>query len=77
MPPSQLRSRINQTYPALSALQSDIDAFEASDIIAEAADAAEAVVDPNAPIVQVVNKIVTQALRTGVRRPRRAGGDSE
>jgi type IV pilus assembly protein PilB len=63
VPRSQLQSRINQTYPALSALQSDIDAFRASDIVAGATDSADAVVDPNAPIVQVVNKIVTQALR--------------
>ncbi len=63
VPPSQLRGRVNQTYPALSALSSDIEAFHASDIVADAADSIEVVADPNAPIVQVVNKIVTQALR--------------
>jgi type IV pilus assembly protein PilB len=61
--PSLIRSRVNQVYPALSALGDDIEAFRASDVIAEAADTTEVVVDPNAPIVQVVNKIVTQALR--------------
>lgn len=62
--PSQLRTRVSQTYPALHAVQIDIEAFQASE---EAADllveTAETVVDPNAPVVQVVNKIVTQALR--------------
>ena len=61
--PSLLRNRVNQTYPALSMMQFDIDAFQASDIATEVLDVADQVVDPNAPIVQVVNKIVTQALR--------------
>jgi len=61
--PSLLRSRVNRAYPALSAMQFDIDAFEASDIAGDMVDVADQVVDPNAPIVQVVNKIVTQALR--------------
>jgi type IV pilus assembly protein PilB len=62
-PPTLLRNRINQTYPALSAVATDIDAFRASDALLDQAEATETVVDPNAPIVQVVNKIVTQALR--------------
>jgi type IV pilus assembly protein PilB len=61
--PTLLRNRINQTYPALSAVGTDIDAFRASDVLFDTADTTEKVVDPNAPIVQVVNKIVTQALR--------------
>jgi type IV pilus assembly protein PilB len=62
-PPTLLRNRVNQTYPALSAVGTDIDAFRASDVLLDLADPTETVVDPNAPIVQVVNKIVTQALR--------------
>jgi type IV pilus assembly protein PilB len=61
--PSMLRARVNQTYPVLSAVQSDIEAFQASEEALEPLDTTEVVVDPNAPIVQVVNKIVTQALR--------------
>ncbi len=61
--PSLLRNRVNQAYPALSAVGIDIDAFRASDVVLDATDTIESVVDPNAPIVQVVNKIVTQALR--------------
>src|SRR5262249_47306592 len=61
--PSLLRTRVNQTYPVLSAVQGDIAAFQASEEALEPADTNEVVVDVNAPIVQVVNKIVTQALR--------------
>ncbi len=62
-PPTLLRNRVNQTYPALSAVHTDIAAFRASDVLLDPVDTAETVVDPHAPIVQVVNKIVTQALR--------------
>jgi type IV pilus assembly protein PilB len=61
--PTMLRARVNQAYPALSAVGTDIAAFQASEIALEPADSPAAVVDPHAPIVQVVNKIVTQALR--------------
>src|SRR5262249_13017345 len=62
--PSQLRSRVNQAYPALSHVAGDIEAFNASDVLVETApDADDISVDLNAPVVQVVNKIVTQALR--------------
>ena len=62
-PPTLLRSRVNQTYRALSAVNSDIEAFRANEIALEPIDTPDVVVDPHAPIVQVVNKIVTQALR--------------
>jgi type IV pilus assembly protein PilB len=62
-PPTLLRNRVNQTYPALSAVSSDIEAFRASDVLFDPVETIERVVDPHAPIVQVVNKIVTQALR--------------
>jgi type IV pilus assembly protein PilB len=62
-PPTLLRSRVNQTYRALSAVHSDIEAFKASEADLGTVEVAEVVVDPHAPIVQVVNKIVTQALR--------------
>ncbi len=62
-PPTLLRNRVNQTYPALSAVSTDIEAFRASDVLFDPVETIEKVVDPHAPIVQVVNKIVTQALR--------------
>src|SRR5207247_2949833 len=61
--PTQLRNRVNQSYSALSAVTTDIDAFRASDLIVEASATIDEVVDLHAPIVQIVNKIVTQALR--------------
>jgi type IV pilus assembly protein PilB len=61
--PTRLRNRVHQTYPALSAVATDIEAFHASEVLLETTETVETVVDPNAPIVQVVNKIVTQALR--------------
>ena len=61
--PAQLRNRVNQTYSALSAVGIDIEAFRAGDLTTEIAGTIETVVDADAPIVQVVNKIVTQALR--------------
>jgi type IV pilus assembly protein PilB len=61
--PSQLRNRVNQTYSALSAVNSDIEAFQATDVSAEPTTTIDQVVEAHAPVVQVVNKIVTQALR--------------
>jgi type IV pilus assembly protein PilB len=61
--PSHLRNRINQVYRATHAVQHDIDAFRASDQFTEAAAAFVEHQDDDAPIVQVVNKIVVQALR--------------
>ncbi len=62
--PTQLRSLVNQTYRALSAVQTDIDAFRVSEKAAELDPAAvDAFADADAPIVQVVDKILTQALR--------------
>ena len=65
--PSHLRTRVNQTYRALSAVTTDIAAFNASDVSRSStprrSSAAAAAIVDDAPIVQVVNKIVTQALR--------------
>jgi type IV pilus assembly protein PilB len=62
--PSQLRSRVNRTYSALSAVTGDIEAFQATEAtVAEPTSTIDEVVDSHAPIIQVVNKIVTQALR--------------
>jgi type IV pilus assembly protein PilB len=61
--PSQLRSRVNRTYSALSAVTGDIEAFQATDIAPESTATIDDLADAHAPIVQVVNKIVTQALR--------------
>jgi len=61
--PSHLRNRVNQTYRALSAVQADIDAFHSSNHVTDSATALAEIADHDAPIVQVVNKLVTQALR--------------
>ncbi len=63
--PAQLRNRVNMTYRALSAVNTDIEAFRASDVVSleTSMPTTDVVVDAHAPIVQVVNKIVTQALR--------------
>jgi type IV pilus assembly protein PilB len=63
--PAQLRNRVNMTYRALSAVHNDIEAFRASDVLAPeiSMPTTDVIVDAHAPIVQVVNKIVTQALR--------------
>ncbi|MDQ1477379.1 MAG: type pilus assembly protein PilB, partial [Actinomycetota bacterium] len=61
--PTQLRTRVNRTYSALSAVTTDIEAFQATELAVEHTSTIEAIVDSHAPIVQVVNKIVTQALR--------------
>src|SRR5262249_35096401 len=60
--PTQLRNRVNQTYSALSAVSSDIEAFQATDIVLEPTGTIDEAVDSHAPVVQIVNKIVTQAL---------------
>jgi len=64
--PTHLRKRINQTYSALSGVVDDVEAFRASDTAPSGTTETplgEALVDAHAPIVQVVNKIITQALR--------------
>ena len=61
--PAQLRNRVNQTYSALSAVSTDIEAFRPATSCSSTPGTIETVVDSHAPIVQVVNKIVTQALR--------------
>ena len=63
--PSHVRSRVNQTYRALSDVNTHIAAFAVSDAAAELAAAVESIgtLDDDAPIIQVVNKILTQALR--------------
>ncbi len=61
--PSHLRNRVNQTYRALSEVQTDIDAFRSSARTTDELTVADDATDQDAPIVQVVNKIVTQALR--------------
>jgi type IV pilus assembly protein PilB len=62
--PSLLQSRVHETYPALGAVGGDIEAFRANDLTLEAElDQPDATVDASGPVVEVVNKIVTQALR--------------
>src|SRR6478609_11762000 len=66
--PSHVRTRVNQTYRALSELDTHIADFAESDTAAELAAAgaeagAAAALADDAPVIQVVNKILTQALR--------------
>ncbi len=63
--PSFLRARLNQSYRALSAVDIDVDAFAISDVAnaAELVDTINVSVDDDAPVVAVVTKILTQALR--------------
>jgi type IV pilus assembly protein PilB len=61
--PSHLRHRVNETYRALSQVQTDIEAFQSTARAVEDLVVSDEIADQDAPIVQVVNKIVTQALR--------------
>jgi type IV pilus assembly protein PilB len=62
--PSQLRNRVNQLYRALATVDNDIEAYRASDAASQAAlSVTDLVDDADAPVIQLVNKIVTQALR--------------
>jgi type IV pilus assembly protein PilB len=61
--PSHLRARVNQQYRALAEVASDVEAFHASDLRVEHFDVDDRDADDDAPVVQVVNKILTQALR--------------
>jgi type IV pilus assembly protein PilB len=62
-PRSELRAAINVSYPAIAELEQHVSAFEIDE--AHRAEPEPVVVDPDddAPVIQVVNKIVTQALR--------------
>jgi type IV pilus assembly protein PilB len=61
--PTLLRNRVNQIYRATSAVQDDIEAFRSSDQYTDTPAETDTVADDDAPIVQVVNRIVVQALR--------------
>lgn len=61
-PGSEMRVAINLAYPALGEVGQHVDAFQ-SDAPAEPEAVTAADEDLHAPVVQVVNKIVTQALR--------------
>jgi type IV pilus assembly protein PilB len=62
--PSLLRNRVHETYPALGAVGGDIEAFRANELTLDATiDQADAALDASGPVVEVVNKVVTQALR--------------
>jgi type IV pilus assembly protein PilB len=61
--PTQLRSRVNHMYRALT-VERDIEAFRASELRYEPSiSLIDAAGEADAPVIQVVNKIVTQALR--------------
>ncbi|MCA1710638.1 MAG: GspE/PulE family protein [Actinobacteria bacterium] len=64
-PAADIRRAIDNTYRALSAVARQVQAFEASDALRKAAsriDASSAGAD-DAPVVQVVNLLITQGLR--------------
>src|SRR4029079_19576775 len=63
-PPSEVRRTIDQSYKALADVAHHIKEFElTSTPRVEADPALQQAVDQNAPIVQVVNLVLTQALR--------------
>jgi type IV pilus assembly protein PilB len=62
--PSRLRAQINRSYSAIAAVDGDVAAFTAIESTNDVHEAIETIAaDDNAPVVQVVNKIVRQALR--------------
>ena len=69
-PAADLATAMNSAYPALADVGHHVDAFAVSDVaISAAADAAATAVaigDDDAPVIQVVNTLVTQALRDRV-----------
>lgn len=63
--PSEIERLLDQTYNALSDAQAHIQAFELTNDEAVATTNQDAFeVDDNAPVVQVVNRIITQAVRS-------------
>ena len=64
-PPSEIRRAINASYSALAGVNRFVQAFEASEALrrTSAAPAADQRGSDDAPVVQVVNMMVTQALR--------------
>jgi type IV pilus assembly protein PilB len=62
-PPSDIAQAVSNSYRALSGVMSRVKTFEARDVIRR--DASEPALDANedAPVVQVVHLIITQALR--------------
>ncbi|MDH4147891.1 MAG: ATPase, T2SS/T4P/T4SS family, partial [Acidimicrobiia bacterium] len=58
-----LRHAINLAYPALATVSHQVEQFEATRPISLTAEPAALQLNENAPVVQVVNAIVTQALR--------------
>jgi len=61
---SDIDRLIDQTYNVLTAAGDVIRAFELADDLASVDDDDERVVDENAPVVQVVNRILTQGVRS-------------
>jgi type IV pilus assembly protein PilB len=61
---SQLRRAIDKSYRALTSVDAQVQAFEARDALRRAAARAEtATANDDAPVVQVVNLVIAQALR--------------
>ena len=61
--PSDIRRAIDNAYRALAGVDRLIEAFEVTDSVRRAADEPTATFTDDAPVVQVVNLMITQALR--------------
>ena len=61
---SEIERLLDQSYNALSSADDVIRAFELSDDIREIAEEETFAVDENAPVVQVVNRVLTQGVRS-------------
>ena len=62
-PPSEVRAAINLAYPAIAEIDEHISAFATTEPAHVEADTSYVATEDDAPVIQVVNKIVTQALR--------------
>jgi type IV pilus assembly protein PilB len=62
-PASELRAAVNLSYPAIAELEQHVVAFETDEAQRVEPEPEHVAADDEAPVIQVVNKIVTQALR--------------
>jgi type IV pilus assembly protein PilB len=60
---TDIRRAIDRSYRALSGIEAHVDAFEATTTARRIEAASRGAVDENAPVVQVVTMVLTQALR--------------
>jgi len=65
-PAVEVTAALNAAYPALAEVEAQVSAFARAEVVAAARAAGAATAEPSgddAPIIQLVNKLVTQALR--------------